>query len=264
MSYQVPTSYLLNYITTLGGTLETLYNLVALKGPVSIEQLRSQVDYRPDDGSEDHVKNGLNFLHTLGLITLGDDGYATDGDPAEGVLFKLKVVAALRKLSNYQGDFLRLHDVLIRDGLTSVTDVDLITILNRKDFTTPGETDINTNKTRWWIRTSDYLGIVQQLNRLTRILVMPDADLVLAMLQEAGANGKQIAVVDWLRYVESRYIYTLRTDGALHPGMIAVLNELNARNRVRLIYKDDAQAFQLAPGKSATHLLLVEEANSNA
>lgn len=264
MSFEVPTSYLLNYITTLGGTLETLYNIVALQGPLPLKEIRIRTDYRPGGAGEDHVKNGLNFLHTLDLVSLDHDGYSTTDKAAEGVDFRLKVVAGLRKASGDQGHFLELHDVLVREGRASVTDDELIAILNRKDFTTPGETDINPVKTGWWIRTCDYLGLVQQLNGRKRILVMPDPNLITAMLRELGANRKEVSVVDWLRHSETRYFCQLCADGTLHPGVAATLAELSSCNRLRLIYKDDAPPFQIAAGQSVTHLVLVKEESSDA
>lgn len=261
----IPTTYLLNYITLQGGTIEVLYNLIVRNGPISSQEIRQLVDYRPEKTDEDHVKNGLDFLRTIELVSADlDDVYSSTGEAAEGVSFKLKVIAALRKATGKQADFLDIHGKLVRAGHVSLNDDELIVTMNRREFVTPGLADLNVPKAGWWIRTADYLGIIQQLHNKKRFLVMPAAGLVLAMLKEPGADHKQIALVDWLRHVESTYIYTLRADGTLHPGLAAVLSELAAVNQLRLTYKDDSQAFQLATGKSVTHLQLMEEDGARA
>ncbi|HYG57734.1 MAG TPA: hypothetical protein VD902_06665 [Symbiobacteriaceae bacterium] len=261
---QAPTTYLLNYITTLGGTLESVFNLVAARGQLTLEQCQQQADFRREKSERDHVKDALNFLHTCGLVTREDGAYRTEEKPAEGVAFHLLLVQAIRRAPEHQADFMKIYDLLVRQGHVSLSDDDLITIMNRTEFTTPGEADLNLNKAAWWLRTSHHLGIIRKLQRSKQFLVMPEATLVLELMARAGADRQQISLMDWLKYTETECFAAVTAEGKLHPGLASVVAELAARGLIKLGIKDDVQSVSLGPGLSATHVMLVKEEAADA
>lgn len=259
MTAKAPAWYLLNAITTNGPTVESLYNLLAKGGPLSLAECRERMDLRSTE-TEDHVANGLRWLHTIGLVSRDEGGtiYEATGTPAEGARFMLRLVSQIRNAPGDNRDMLKIYEHLLRAGRWKVTDQEIITELSRRSVFTPEGMAFNEQKIRTWIRLFDYLGLIYQMPGPVQILLIPRANLVRETLVEAGAAEQSITLADWIRLVDERYFALLNDDGLLHQGVASVLLQMKAGNVVRLAQKDDAPQVTMG-NQTFSHIQLIDE-----
>lgn len=253
-----PTDYLLNYVDLVPGTLEAVYETVAKQPGVTLAQCRNLLFYRKDgDSQTDHVLLALNFLEATDVVARTGEVYQAPFGPLPPYGIRTKVINGLKAQTERQAHFMRIHELLVKDGRVSIEVGPLMGFLDQNGIVTD-RASINDVKLGFWMRFMDFLGLLHQPTRDKSVSLTPYGELLFYLLKEAAAGAEEISLPRFLVGLEQDYFSVTTRKGELHPGVGAALVGLRERGRIGLAIKSDAPAVKLAETVTASHITLKE------
>lgn len=241
---------LISHITLRGPELGQLYTCIAELPSVPYEELLhltaapiSQGD--PFGLQEAALREALNFLLVARLVEQHGPArrratfQVTPEPEAPDVSFPLLL---LRRIAAHpdarQRAIVALHQQLVRQDTLALSAAAIRDEAERGPlgdlFAWTGE------KIGFWVRLSEYLGLVRTIARDNQALLAPRPELVLSALRAQLGGRRTAPLAPCLHALDATYFACFTARGTVHRGVAQTLVALHRRGALRLAHSSDA------------------------
>ena len=223
-----PSRDLINYNTVFGPDAREIE--AQIDQTTRIRTLISKFEVEDISWSDSHVKDVVDFLHTLDFVEHPEDRVidpinqgAVAGDFGTDASFETRLLYHLRQQDHPQDHFTRIQDVAIANSEKSTSRDQLLTHLNRELDSYGFEW--NEQKVRMWVRLFSNLGVISYTNQ-EGIILSPSRGLLYEFLALHADLEESNDLNDAFAWIEKNFIKVYRSRAGTPTVHIAVAQVL--------------------------------------
>lgn len=235
-----PEKLILGYIQLRGRALEEIFQYIRNSTGSSLDEVSGKfvvekAGIESDDGSS-RIKDYLNFLLSLGLITQGSGKEKDSYTPTKGLPtldFKPLMLWSLKKAKDQS--FCRLQDALVQSDLLELTPEEL---LKQAELGVDLEFTWTREKVVFFKNLAEFVGLASRYG--TNLINRPTLDLVELLVRAFPGKGNVIPMKGFLDYVSKQFIPCYTRTGTVYKGLQWTLSSLNSHRFIEMKLESDS------------------------